>query len=247
MKRNLVIAAVTAAALVGGGTYTAVAMGGEGRDDNGGATRTAPASPVTVPAVTDPSAPSADDRSGTATPSTGTTPAAGAPGTASEAAAAALRKYPGAVSSVDRDDDRGSVWEVEVLGRDGRWHELRIDAAGTVRPDDRRDDDRHDDGDDDRENRDERAALRAATVDAQEAAAAALASVPGTVTSVDLDDDHASAWDVDVRGKDGRTHELTVHTKTGQVAAARTTDDRHDRDDDGRDDDDRYDDHGDDD
>ncbi|MFJ2649679.1 PepSY domain-containing protein [Streptomyces sp. NPDC087420] len=233
MKRNLVIAAVTAAALVGGGTYTAVAVGGEGRDDNGGATRTAPASPLTVPAVTDPSA---DDRSSTAT-----IPAAGAPGTASEAAAAALKKYPGAVSSVDRDDDRGSVWEVELLGKDGRWHELRIDAAGTVRADDRHDDD----GDDDRENRDERAALGAATVDAQEAAAAALASVPGTVTSVDLDDDHASAWDVDVRGKDGRTHELTVHTKTGQVAAARTTDDRHDRDDDPSDDDARHDDHDD--
>ncbi|MYV53778.1 PepSY domain-containing protein [Streptomyces sp. SID3212] len=231
MKRNLVIAAVTAAALVGGGTFTAVAVGGEGRDDDGGTARTAPPSPVTVPGVTDPSA---DDRSGT-------TPTAV---TASEAAAAALRKYPGAVSSVDRDDDRGSVWEVEVLGVDGRWREVRIDAAGTVRPDDRRDDGRHDDGDDDRENRDERAALRAATVDAQEAAAAALASVPGTVTSVDLDDDFASAWDVGVRGKDGRTHELTVHTKSGQVAPARTTDDRHDRDDDDRHDDDRNDDHG---
>ncbi|MFJ1596909.1 PepSY domain-containing protein [Streptomyces sp. NPDC088261] len=229
MKRNLVIAAVTAAALVGGGTFTAVAVGGEGRDDGDGAARTAPPSPVTVPGATDPSA---DDRSDTTT----TTPTAV---TASEAAAAALGKYPGAVSSVDRDDDRGSVWEVEVLGTDGRWRELRIDAAGTVRPDDHRDDGRHDDGDDDRENRDERAALRAATVDAQEAAAAALASVPGTVTSVDLDDDHASAWDVGVRGKDGRTHALTVHTKTGQVAPARTTDDRHDRDDD----DDRDDDH----
>ncbi|MFF2527188.1 PepSY domain-containing protein [Streptomyces liangshanensis] len=229
MKRNLVIAAVTAAALVGGGTYTAVAVGGEGRDDDRGTTR------------------SADDRSRTATTAdtttttTTTATAAGAPDTANEAATAALAKYPGAVASVERDDDRGSVWEVEVLGKDGRWHELRIDAAGTVRADGRQDDDhRDDDRDDDWEDHRERAALRAAAVDAQEAGAAALASVPGTVTSVDLDDDRTSAWDVDVRGEDGRTHELTVHTRTGKVTPAGTTEDRHDRHD-------RDDDHGDDD
>lgn len=225
MKRNLVIAAITAAALIGGGTYTAVAMGDDDRSGTGAATAPQPVSRVTA---------SDDATAGTGTDDTADGVVATRTGlTASDAATAALKKYPGTVASVERDDDgsdRTSRWEVELLGTDNRWHELKVDAVtGAVRTDGR-----HDDDDD----RDDRAALRDAKVDAQQAAAAALASVPGTVTSVDLDDDHKSRWEVDVRGKDGRTHELHVHAQTAKTTADRDDgrDDRDDHDDDGQDD-----------
>ncbi|MFD5749282.1 PepSY domain-containing protein [Streptomyces sp. NPDC127033] len=243
MKRNIVIAAITAAALIGGGTYTAaVALSSDrGSDD---------AAPV-LPVVTATPSPSdsasddpGDDRGGrgggadddsspapaptrTATAAPAPAPAAPRPDlSAAQAVAVALAAHPGAVSSVEADDDvaagAADRWEVDLLAENGRWLELRIDAAtGTVRvvPDD--DDDNDDDSDD-------RAALRAATVDVRRAMTAALASVPGTVTSAELDDDRGGPWEVDVRGKDGRTHELNVNSKTGKVTV--------DRDDDGADD-----------
>ncbi|MFE9883711.1 PepSY domain-containing protein [Streptomyces scopuliridis] len=251
MKRNLVIAAITAAALIGGGTYTAVAMGG---DDGRGATGTAtPPAPVAQSGtgaddsgndILDDSQDKGKDSTVKRQPAAGS----GTGLTASEAAAAALREYPGAVASVERDDDGERHWEIDLFGKDDRRHELRVDAAtGTVRV--HRDDDGDGDGDDDRDDdhRDDRAALRAASVDVQRATAAALASVPGTVTSAEIDDDHNGRWEIDVRGEDGRTHELNVHAKTGKVTVDRDDDSRDDHGDDdgrdGRDDrDDRYDD-----
>ncbi|RYJ27693.1 Asp-rich hydrophilic protein [Streptomyces sp. L-9-10] len=264
MKRNLVIAAITAAALIGGGTYTAVAMGG---DDSRGATGTAtlPAPVAQLGVVSDDSGndvldDSRDDGDGgkddgrddgkddrapvKRQPAGGN----GTGLTAGEAAAAALKEHPGAVASVERDDDGDRHWEIDLFGKDNRWHELRVDAAtGAVRVD------RDDDGDDDRDDDhgDDRAALRAASVDVQRAVAAALASAPGTVTSAEIDDDHDGRWEIDVRGEDGRTHELNVHATTGEVTVDRDDDGRDDHgDDDGRGghddrddhDDDRYDD-----
>ncbi|WP_326610355.1 PepSY domain-containing protein [Streptomyces scopuliridis] len=240
MKRNLVIAAITAAALIGGGTYTAVAMGG---DDSRGTTGTAtPPAPVAQLGTgsDDSGNDSQDDSQDRGKDSTvKRQPAAGSGTglTASEAAAAALKEYPGAVASVERGDDGERHWEIDLFGKDSRVHELRVDAAtGTVRVD------RDDDGDDD--HRDDRAALRAASVDVHRAMAAALASVPGTVTSAEIDDDHNGRWEIDVRGEDGRTHELNVHAKTGKVTVDRDDDSRDDHGDDyGRDDhEDRYDD-----
>ncbi|MFI5753901.1 PepSY domain-containing protein [Streptomyces sp. NPDC051569] len=198
MKRNLVIAAITAAALLGGGTYTAVAMGGD------------------------------DHRSGTATTARPAPAGSGAVRGASEAAALALKKYPGTVISVERDDDgtdRTSSWEVKILGKDNRRREVRIDAAtGAVRTGGRLSNSptgtsstSGTDNTPGHDARDDRAALRGATVDAGRAGAAAVASVPGTVTSVELDDDRGGRWEVEVDGKDGRTHEVDVHPKTGQV------------------------------
>ncbi|MYZ37719.1 MULTISPECIES: PepSY domain-containing protein [unclassified Streptomyces] len=125
MKRNLVIAAIAAAALIGGGTYTAVAMGG---DDS-------TAGPVTQLPPPD----------GSPHPQKVSRP----PLTAEQAADAAVKEVPGTVTSVERDDDRTGHWEVDVRGKDGRTHELNIHArTGKVTPD--RDDDRTDDrGDDD--------------------------------------------------------------------------------------------------
>ncbi|TDB80696.1 peptidase M4 [Actinomadura sp. KC216] len=49
---------------------------------------------------------------------------------ASEAAQAALKAVPGAVTSVDFEQEDGrSGWEVDVTGRDGAEHELIVDAA----------------------------------------------------------------------------------------------------------------------
>lgn len=259
MKRNLVIASITAAALIGGGTYTAVATGAT---DTG-----ADAAPKTVSSaslVNDDDRDDRDDRnepgddrdvngddaggtggnSGAGEEKTGT-PAAGPKLTAAQAAAAALKQHPGTVESVDLDDDddddrssAGRHWEVDIIGQDGKWYDLRVDAStGAVRAD-------NDDDDNDDDDRRERAAVRGAEVDARGAATAALKKHPGAVTSVDSDDDSKTGrWEVTVRGDDGRTHEVTVDMSSGAVAADR--DDSDDQDDDGRDDD-RDDDHGDD-
>ncbi|MFE4372488.1 PepSY domain-containing protein [Streptomyces sp. NPDC056835] len=255
MKRNLAIAAITMAALIGGGTYTAVAMGGD--DGRGTGTATLPTPVAKLGTVSDDSGNDILDDSQDDGKDVGKDvgkddrapvqprPAAGSGTglTASEAAAAALKEYPGAVTSVERDDDGDRHWEIDLFGKDNRRYELRVDAAtGTVRVD--RDDDGND-GDDD--HGDDRAASRAASVDVQRATAAALASVPGTVTAAEIDDDNGG-WEIDVRGEDGRTHELHVHAKTGEVTVDSDDDSQDDRGgDDGRDDrddhdDDRYDD-----
>ncbi|MFD3924004.1 PepSY domain-containing protein [Streptomyces sp. NPDC058595] len=258
MKRNLVIASITAAALIGGGTYTAVATGAT---DTGA--DTAPKTVSSASLVNDDDRDDRDDRNepgddrddngGSGDDAGGRskdgTSAAGSKLTAAQAAAAALKQRPGKVESVDLDDDddddrssAGRHWEVDIIGQDGKWYDLRVDAStGALRAD-------NDDNDDD-DDRHERAAVRGAEIDAQGAAAAALEKHPGAVTSVDSDDDDRKAghWEVTVRGDDGRTHEVTVDMSSGAVAADR--DDNDDRDDHGDDDrdDDRHDDRGDDD
>ncbi|MFJ8918916.1 PepSY domain-containing protein [Streptomyces sp. NPDC102415] len=72
---------------------------------------------------------------------------------------AALGAQPGTVTSVDLDDDddddgrrAAPRWDVDVTGKDGRQHELRVDAkSGKVTVDH---DDDHDDHSDDRDDRD---------------------------------------------------------------------------------------------
>lgn len=201
MKRNLVIATVAAAVLVGGGTYTAAALSS---DD------TSPAR-VSAPAARDDDRDDRQDRADAA-PS--------GPITAAQAVTAALKHTPGTVESVDLDDDGVGHWEVDVIGKGGdREHELEVDAkTGAVR--EHADDDRNDDDRDD----DDRAALRAASVDAREAAETALKAHPGTtVTSVDLDDDGAG-WEVELRDGKGAEREVTVDAKSAAVADERADD-----------------------
>jgi uncharacterized membrane protein YkoI len=101
MKRNIVIAAVTAAALAGGGTATALATTGDDdathRGDDGAR--------VTSVKV------SADDALASALRE--------APGTAVSAE----------LDDEDGDDGERAAWEVDVLAGDGTWHSLRIDPA----------------------------------------------------------------------------------------------------------------------
>jgi uncharacterized membrane protein YkoI len=190
MKRNLVIATVAASVLVGGGTYTAAALSS---DD-------APKAPASASAERADRADRAD-RAGA--------PAGGI--TAAQAVAAALKHTPGTVDSVELDDDGANHWDVDVIAeKDDREHELKVDAkSATVR------EENGDDEDDD----DDRAAVRAASVDAREAAEAALKAHPGAmVSSVDFDDDGASRWEVELRDTE-REREVTVDARTASVAA----------------------------
>ncbi|MFB7007189.1 MULTISPECIES: PepSY domain-containing protein [unclassified Streptomyces] len=201
MKRKIVIAAVTAAVLVGGTAATAVAFAdGDGHDR--GARSSAASGDTSRVAVGD-------------------------------AVAAAVGAVPGTVTEAELDDeDGGPVWELDVYGSDKSWHDVTVDAGnGKVLG-------RHvsDDKDDDHDRR----APRSASVSLNAAVDAALKATPGTVTSVDLDggDDEGEGtphWEVDVRGEDGKQHELNVDARTGKVTADRADDD-HGRDEDHGDD-----------
>ncbi|GAB7030971.1 PepSY domain-containing protein [Streptomyces sp. NPDC021749] len=203
MKRHLVIATAAAAALLAGGTVTAVAVSGNG-------------APTTAPA------------NGHARQDTEDLREAGAARvTAPQAAAAALKAVPGTVSGLDLDQDRpGLVWDADVLGKDGKWHEVTLDAR-TARVLNQ-----HVDRDEDDDHAGGRATLKNARTDA--AAAARKAAGHGTVTSVELDDDYRAkaVWEVETVAKDGTEHKLLVdpHTGTLSTAPAHDTDGDHDND-----------------
>ncbi|MFE7748911.1 PepSY domain-containing protein [Streptomyces sp. NPDC057428] len=202
MKRNITVAALAAVVLVGGGLVTTAAF--------------------------------ADSDSGTKEDRTaGADRAAGSPGTpgkarisVDEAVDAALKAVPGTVTEAeldDDDDDRDrAVWELDVYGSDRTRNDVKVDARSGKVLSERKDDDN-----DDRD----RHAPRRAGVSLDAAVRAALADRPGTVTSVDLDDDGedggeaAPHWDVDVTGEDGGGHELHVDAKSGKVTADRADDD----------------------
>ncbi|MFJ6633273.1 PepSY domain-containing protein [Streptomyces sp. NPDC091376] len=126
--------------------------------------------------------------------------------TVTDAIDSALRAVPGTVTSAGLDD---SAWEIDVHGKDGVWHDVTLDATtGKVREDERSDSD------------DRAPSPTDAPVSASVAARAATKAVPGTVTSIDLDHRHSAdglVWEADVRGKDGRHHELTVDARTEKV------------------------------
>ncbi|MFH9495214.1 PepSY domain-containing protein [Streptomyces globisporus] len=236
MKRNVTIAAITAAVLIGGTTAATVAFA----DSDGDRDRTSTRSASTVSLADD-----RDDRTDDASDdrSEDRAPAAAKNARISldQAVAAALKSVPGTVTQaeLDRDDDDHdgrAVWELDVRGSDKKWHDVTVDAGNgkVLKTRDNDNDDRDDH------------APRSSAVTLNDAAAAALKTAPGTITSIDLDDDDDDdngsrsdvlRWDVDVAGKDGKQHELRVDAKTGKVAV--------DRDDDGDDRDDRADDHDD--
>ncbi|SBU93128.1 Peptidase propeptide and YPEB domain-containing protein [Streptomyces sp. Ncost-T6T-1] len=253
MKRNVTIAAITAAVLIGGTTAATVAFA----DSDGDRDRTSTRSASSV-SLADDDRDDRDDRTDDASDdrSDDRAPAAAKSARISldQAVAAALKSVPGTVTQaeLDRDDDDHdgrAVWELDVRGSDKKWHDVTVDAAnGKVLK-------TRDDDNDDRDDH----APRSSAVTLNEAAAAALKTAPGTITSIDLDDDddddngrrgEVLRWDVDIAGKDGKQHELRVDAKTGKVTVDRDDDgddDRDDRADDRDDHDDRDDRDGDDD
>ncbi|MGW8983475.1 PepSY domain-containing protein [Streptomyces parvus] len=249
MKRNVTIAAITAAVLIGGTTAATVAFA----DSDGDRDRTSTRSASSV-SLADDDRDDRDDRTDDASDdrSDDRAPAAAKSARISldQAVAAALKSVPGTVTQaeLDRDDDDHdgrAVWELDVRGSDKKWHDVTVDATnGKVLK-------TRDDDNDDRDDH----APRSSAVTLNEAAAAALKTAPGTITSIDLDDDddddngrrgEVLRWDVDIAGKDGKQHELRVDAKTGKVTVDRD-DDRDDRADDRHDRDDRDDRDGDDD
>ncbi|MFH9178942.1 PepSY domain-containing protein [Streptomyces albogriseolus] len=197
MKRNIVIAVVTAAALVGGGTATALAVAGD--DDSTSVTRT-------DDDRDDRGEDRSDDRDGD--DDDGAVRAA-TPGdvTAAEAITAALKHTPGTAVSAELDD--GS-WEVDVLAEGDTWHTVRIapDSGKVLGA-------QKDDEDDAAE---VRAALKGASVTAEDAAKAAAAK--GTVVSVDLDDDGGDkGWEAETRASGGDARDWNVGLTTASVTA----------------------------
>ncbi|MBT3163608.1 PepSY domain-containing protein [Streptomyces sp. Vc74B-19] len=205
MKRNIVIAVVTAAALVGGGTATALAVAGD--DDSTSVTRTDDDRDDRNDRN---DRDDRDDRSG----EDDDAGRAAAPGdvTAAEAVAAALKHTPGTAVSAELDD--GS-WEIDVLAEGDTWHSVRIAPdSGKVLGAQR------DDEDDAAE---VRAALKNASVTAEQAAKAAESK--GTVVSVDLDDDGDDrGWDTETRASGGDEREWKVDLRSGAVTTDRDDD-----------------------
>ncbi|MFF0009882.1 PepSY domain-containing protein [Streptomyces sp. NPDC005374] len=201
MKRNIVIATLTAAALATGGTVAAFAAG----NDAATATQRQANTGAQVAADHDDSD---DDRT---TVRTGNV-------TAAEAIAAALKHTPGTAVSADLDDDGADAWEVTVVKGDGSEYDVRVAPdSGKVLGAQRDTDD-----DNDADDRAELAALKGARTDAREAALAAAAK--GTVTEVGLDDDKgAVTWSVDTV-KDGKQGEWKVALGSGKVTQDRDDD-----------------------
>ncbi|MEV4233140.1 PepSY domain-containing protein [Streptomyces bobili] len=211
MKRKLVIAAVVASVAIGAGTAAAFAD-----DDARGTT----ADVRTV-------------RPAAEAPGSATVTAAGAPGsarvTAAEAIAAALESRPGTAVSADLDteagdDDRG--WEVEILGTGTTSYEVLVDPATGRVLGTRTSGDGADDADDVRE---ARALLEGTGVTAAEAAGTA--ATKGFVTSVDLEEDGAGAWEVETDGSSAKERDWNVALTDAKLTADRDED----GDDDGRD------------
>lgn len=225
MKRNVVIATVAAAALIAGGTATAVAIGSE--DGTAAASSSSPAQGQQAEGVAlHENAQGQDDgRDGD-----DAREANAASVTAQQAAAAALKAVPGTVTEVDLDDDESGVaWDVNVLGKDGKWHDITVGAdKAEVRG---QHVDQDDDGDEGKDR--VRSVLNDASVDIAQAAEKAAAH--GTVVSVELDGpDHGKklAWEAETVTKDGAEHHVTVDPGSGAVSNAPSDDDGHDGDDD---------------
>ncbi|WP_314177371.1 PepSY domain-containing protein [Streptomyces winkii] len=227
MKRKLVIATVTAAALLGGGGAVAFAdedgqarqssvqdddsRGDDGsRDDDG-----------------------RNDDSRENDRGDDAREAADAGTTAAEAAAAAQKAAPGTVTSIDLSGGKqAAVWEVD-LTEGSTSHEVRLDAGTNKVLGDKTEPEDEDVP---------RSGLSAAEV-------ADKAAARGTVTAVEFD---GAVWEVETTDKNGKEAEFSVDASSGKVSASASDDDGDDRgkddaDDDGRDDDRGGDRHGDDD
>ncbi|MEU0838446.1 PepSY domain-containing protein [Streptomyces sp. NPDC005962] len=151
-----------------------------------------------------------------------------------EATAAALKAVPGTATSaeLDHSDRNGSlIWEVDVFGKDHKNHDVTIDAGnGKVL-------NQHTDRDDDaaEDARETQALLKADKTGYDQATTAALKSVPGTAVSYGLDDNDrngSAVYEVDILGKDHKSHEVTVDAANGKVLNQHVDQDDNDGDDD---------------
>ncbi|MGN0118496.1 MAG: PepSY domain-containing protein [Streptomyces albidoflavus] len=201
MKRNAVIAALTAVAVIGGGAAAVAVSSG----DDAPATAS-PADRVSLVSGQESAAPAdrdddrdakdeddrddrddrRDDDKDDQDDRRDDKGAAAGPGnvTAAQAIAAALKHTSGTVLSADLDDDGDRRWEVEVATGGSTVHEIEVDSTTgkVVRTETDRDED---------DAAAELKAVQGAKVSARDAAAA----VDGAVTSVEFDD---GRWEVEV-------------------------------------------------
>ncbi|MFC8364647.1 PepSY domain-containing protein [Streptomyces griseorubiginosus] len=208
MKRNIVIATLTAAALAAGGTVAAFAAG----DDEATATQRQAGTDARAAADRD------DESAGDDSADDDRTAAPRGSVTAADAIAAALKHTPGTALAADFEDDGAGTWEVTVVRGDGSEYDVRIaPGSGKVLGAQRDADDDHD-----RDDRAELAAVKGASTDAREAALAAAAK--GTVTEVGLEEDNgAVAWSAETV-KDGTHGEWRVALDSGRVTQDREED-----------------------
>ncbi|MFF1450747.1 PepSY domain-containing protein [Streptomyces sp. NPDC058274] len=213
MKRNIVIAGVTAAALVGGSAATALATTVDGGTPTRQSSGPANGAAQSISVRDDDGA---RDDDGTRDDDAAQVKSAKV--SAADAITAALNSTPGTAVSADLDDDdKGAVaWEVDVLGKGDTWHSVRVDpGTGKVLGS-------HTEHEDD--TAEVRAALKGTSTSAAQAARAAAAK--GTVTSIDLDEDGGThAWEAETRSSDGTEHEWRVGLDKTDVTADRTSDD----------------------
>ena len=238
MKRNIVIATIAAAALIGGGTATALAVSGDeeapakksnvqvsnddtGRDDDANVNDTDDND-------ADDKADAAEDKAAKDTgedaedKAENATDAKVAQVDAADAIKAALKNTKGTAVSADLDDEGTKhVWDVDILTNGGAWHSVQVDPANGKVVGSHVDAD--DDGDDAAETAQIRAALKGSSVTAAEAAEAGAAK--GTVTSVDLDEESTDkAWEVDTTAANGTGSDWRVNPDSGKVTADRSND-----------------------
>ncbi|MEV2232850.1 PepSY domain-containing protein [Streptomyces phaeochromogenes] len=246
MKRNIVIATIAAAALIGGGTATALAVSGDeeapakksnvqvsnddtGRDDDANVNDTDDndANDDADDKAED-KADAAEDKAAKDTGEDAEDKAENAADAkvaqvdAADAIKAALKNTKGTAVSADLDDEGTKhVWDVDILTNGGAWHSVQVDPAnGKVVGSHV---DRDDDGDDAAETAQIRAALKGSSVTAAEAAEAGAAK--GTVTSVDLDEESTDkAWEVDTTAANGTGSDWRVNPDSGKITADRSND-----------------------
>ncbi|MGP3972683.1 PepSY domain-containing protein [Streptomyces sp. 8N114] len=218
MKRKVIIATVAAAALVGGGTATAFGVAGQD-SGTGGKAAAAHQSKSDVRMVEhddhDDDHSDSDDRCDRGDGQDGSRAdkaenAGSADVSYSRAAHSALKEVPGSITELELDTDGNQlVWDADVLGKDNKWHDVKIDATkGHVvknRVDARKDEDR--------------SVVRAAKLDADAVGKKAAQETKGAVTSVSLDDDgrDKGKWEADAVDKKGKEHELVLDGASGKV------------------------------
>ncbi|MFD7700413.1 PepSY domain-containing protein [Streptomyces caelestis] len=216
MKRNIVIAVVTAAALVGGGTATALAVSG---DDDGAESVAQTGTRAGGDDGRDDDDREGDDREDDRGDDREERAVSGSGDvTAADAIAAALKHTPGTAVSAepadDGDDGGKAVWEVDVLGGGDARHSVRVDpGSGRVLGVQKDDED---------DTAEVRAALKGTSVTAEEAAKAAAAK--GAVVSVGLDDDGDAGWEAETRASGGDERDWRVDPGSGEVTADRDDD-----------------------
>ena len=124
---------------------------------------------------------------------------------------------PATVTGIEREDDYGARWEVEVTLRNGREFDVYVDRKGRIVKIVRQG--RDDDGG---------GQTGGSGVSRSEAAAAALAHIEEStgsgarVTGVSREDDHGARWEVEITRDDGFEYDVYVN-RLGEVVRVKET------------------------